>query len=362
MLDTILAHYSLPAPVEAFAEYGNGHIHETYRIRCQGGDSFILQRLNTRVFPAPEAVMRNIELVTAHLRARVSDPRAVLTIVPTKSGASFCKAANAYWRMFCFVSDSFCLEHAETPDQLSECAAGFAGFIRQLLDFDASQLAETIPHFHDTPARFEALFEAARLDAAGRLKNVRREVDEAYAYEPFAHTFASLQEAGELPLRVTHNDTKINNLLFDKKAGKALCVIDLDTVMPGLSMNDFGDAIRFAASTAEEDARDLSRVRLDLKLYEAYLTGFCRVCGGSLTRIERMLLPTGAKMMTLETGVRFLTDYLSGDTYFHTRYPEHNLDRARTQFALVRDMDQKWDEMQRITKSCINSRACTERA
>lgn len=350
MTKEVLEHYSLPADVVACDAYGNGHINETYRVTCADGSVYILQKLNTTVFQMPDAVMHNIELVTAHLRARTEDPRGVLTFIPTVDGHSYLVLHNAYWRMFAFVSDSFCVDRADTPEQFGKCAEGFAGFFNLLRDFDAELLTETIPRFHDTPSRFQALRNAVEKDVAGRARSARKEIDFAYSYADFAETFAGLQAAGELPLRVTHNDTKINNLLFDCSTGKSLCVVDLDTVMPGFIMNDFGDAIRYGASTAAEDERDLTRVWFDMRLYEAYLTSFMRVCGSALTSIERMLLPTGAKMMTYETGIRFLTDYLSGDTYFHTAYAEHNLHRARTQLKLVQDMDAHWDEMQRIAK------------
>ncbi len=354
MLNTVLSYYRLPADVIECTPYGNGHINETYLVKCSDKSCYILQKLNTTVFTMPEVVMRNIELVTTHIRAKVTDPREVLTFVPTKDNASFCIVNNEYWRMFLFVSESFCLDHADTAQQFSQCAEGFAGFFNQLRDFDASLLTETIPHFHDTPTRFAALRAAVEKNPAGRVQHARREIEFAFGYEAFTETFTGLQAAGELPLRVTHNDTKINNVLFDKNTGKCLCIVDLDTVMPGLIMNDFGDAIRYGASTAAEDERNLDLVQMDIGLYEAYLSAFLRVCGKELTMLERMLLPTGAKMMTYETGIRFLTDYLSGDVYFHTAYPEHNLHRARTQLKLVQSMDEKWDEMQRISKHCCS--------
>ena len=354
MREDVLANYRLPAAVIACDRYGNGHIHETWRVECVDGGCYILQKMNVAVFPSPETVMRNLRLVTEHLQLRADDPREVLTLVPTADGESYCVVDGDYWRMFIFVCDSYCLERADTPAQFAVCAEGFARFVDRLRDFDASRLAETIPHFHDTPMRLSALETAAREDRVGRVKRARREIDFANAYVDFAGTFARLQEAGELMQCVTHNDTKMNNLLFDCETNEALCVLDLDTVMPGWIMNDFGDAIRYGASTAEEDARDTDSVHIDLTLYEAYTSGFCRICGESLTQLERMLLPTGAKMMTLETGVRFLTDYLMGDTYFHVRHPEQNLDRARAQFALLRDMEARWSEMQRITKRCLN--------
>ncbi|MPN17058.1 N-acetylhexosamine 1-kinase [bioreactor metagenome] len=204
---------------------------------------------------------------------------------------------------------------------------------------------ETIPQFHDTPARYLAFHRAILQNVATRKEQVSREIDFVLAREDFSHTLMDLQAAGELPLRVTHNDTKINNVLFDEKTNKALCVIDLDTVMPGLSVNDFGDAIRFGASTATEDERDLSNVHFDLELYKTYVKGYLSTCGQSLTKTEKAMLPTGAKMMTLECGMRFLADHLAGDVYFHISREGQNLDRARTQFRLVEEMEKSWGQM-----------------
>ena len=224
----------------------------------------------------------------------------------------------------------------------------FGRFQDLLSDFPAHTLTETIPRFHDTPNRYTAFKKAVAADICNRARDVQEEIHFALSQEQFAGTLMSLQKTGEIPLRVTHNDTKLNNVLFDRISRKALCVIDLDTVMPGFSANDYGDSIRFGASTALEDERDLSKVEISLRLFEAYTQGFLSACGKSLTKCEIENLITGAKMMTLECGVRFLTDYLSGDTYFRTHREKHNLDRCRTQFKLVMDMDHKWDQMQSI--------------
>jgi Ser/Thr protein kinase RdoA (MazF antagonist) len=273
----------------------------------------------------------------------------VLRLVPTNDGRSFAVENGAYWRVYELVEDSVCYQSA-TPALFYESAVAFGRFQNQLADFPAEQLVETIPHFHDTPARYAAFQRAVADDAAGRRNSVQREIDFVLAREPFASILTNLQAAGEMPLRVTHNDTKINNVLFDAKTNKALCVIDLDTVMPGLSVNDFGDAIRFGASTAAEDELDLSRVHFDLRLYETYVKGYLSTCGGSLTKTEKAMLPTGAKMMTLECGMRFLADHLAGDVYFHVSREGQNLDRARTQFRLVEEMERNWDQMHKIVE------------
>ena len=331
------------------APYGNGHINRTYLLVDSTARQYILQKINKSVFHDPESLMRNIFAVTAHLRKTAGSFREVLTLIPTLDGREwFTGGDGETWRLYQFVSDSVCLERAETSADFRESAVAFGQFQKKLADFPAQTLSETIPHFHDTPARYAAFHAAVGADALGRAKDVSREVEFALAREAYASTLTNLQASGGLPLRVTHNDTKLNNVLFDRETRKALCVIDLDTVMPGLAVNDFGDSIRFGASTAAEDERDLTKVSLSLPLFEAYAEGFLSACGESLTACERAHLRDGAKMMTLECGVRFLTDYLSGDTYFKTSRDGQNLDRCRTQFKLVKDMELNWDEMRRL--------------
>lgn len=352
-MNDIVERFALSGRPVICEPYGNGHINETYRIICDNNDWYILQKVNTSVFRQPEKLMRNIRLVTDHLSRRASSRREVLTLVPTVDGASYETRADEVWRVYEFVRDSVCFERADTPEVFRSSALAFGGFANLLSDFDASMLTATIPHFHDTPARFSAFSAAVVADAAGRGRLAGPEIDAALSYESFAHTLTALERSGDLPLRVTHNDTKINNVLFDAATKRGLCVIDLDTVMPGLIVNDFGDSIRFGASTAAEDEQDLSRVWLDLDLYEAYLAGYLETCGHALTETEKAMLPVGAKMMTYECGIRFLADYLAGDVYFHIRYPEQNLHRARTQLKLVADMDKKWDRMQSILKGYL---------
>jgi len=250
--------------------------------------------------------------------------------------------------MYHFIKDNFCLQKAETLADFQETGAAFGSFQRQMADFPADTLHETIPHFHDTPHRYNYFKEVLKTDPQSRAKTAAREIDFALAREDYAKTLMTLLASGHIPLRVTHNDTKLNNVLFDKATRKAICVVDLDTVMPGLSVNDFGDAIRYGASTASEDETDLSKVSLSLPLLEAFATGFLASCGQSLNSCERIYLRDGAKMMALECGLRFLTDYLNGDIYFGTKYDNHNLDRCRTQFKLVEEMDRKWDNMQKV--------------
>jgi hypothetical protein len=242
------------------------------------------------------------------------------------------------------------LQKAEKPGDFRESGAAFGNFQNQLANFPASTLFETIPRFHDTPNRYKNFKEVLKSDPLGRAKSAEREIDFVLEREEYAGTLMKLLESNEIPLRVTHNDTKLNNVLFDRESRRAVCVIDLDTVMPGLSVNDFGDSVRFGASTAAEDETDLSKVNFSLELYNEYADGFLSACGDSLTQIELLHLRDGAKMMTLECGVRFLADYIAGDVYFKIYRDSHNLDRCRTQFKLVHEMEEKWDKMLRKSR------------
>ncbi len=331
--------------------YGNGHINKTYRVLCDSGAKYILQQVNRTAFKDPLSLMKNVDKVTRYLKQRVTSERGTLSLVPTVDGNIYVDdEKSGFWRAYDFITGSICFERAGHAAVFYESGLAFGRFIDMLSSFPAHTLTETIPAFHDTVSRYRFFKEALSLDVCGRAGTAQKEIDFALSQEPFASLFMDLIEAGELPLRVTHNDTKLNNVLFDSKTYTALCVIDLDTVMPGLVMNDFGDAIRFGASSAAQDERDLSRVQLDLELYESFSNGFLEACGNNITKQEVELLPGGARLMTLECGVRFLTDYLSGDIYFRTERPDHNLDRCRTQFKLFTDMEIKWPQMNRIVE------------
>lgn len=259
-----------------------------------------------------------------------------------------------YWRSYKFITDATCYDRVEKPEDFYESAVAFGNFQRLLADYPAATLHETIKGFHDTRARFQVFKNAVEQDVCGRADSVRKEIEFVLAHEETANVFGELQDKGQLPLRVTHNDTKLNNIMIDNVTRKGICVIDLDTVMPGLAMNDFGDSIRFGASTAAEDEKDLSKVSCSMELFEIYAKGFLQGRAGSLTPKEVELLPMGAKVMTYECGMRFLTDYLQGDHYFKIHREGHNLDRARTQFKLVEDMEAKWDTMARIVRKYEN--------
>ena len=346
-----LSEYSHIGEVLGCELYGNGHINDTFLVITES-KRYILQRINNTVFPHPEEIMENISGVTEHIRRKADDPsRATLSVVKTNSGKNFYKdSIGSYWRMYDFVEGTVARDRAEGAEDFEACGEAFGKFQGMLSDFDASSLHEAIVNFHNTPVRYENLMRAVKADKVGRVGSVRAEIDFATERADFAKTLTKAYEGGELPLRVTHNDTKLNNILFDAESGAPVCVIDLDTVMGGFSVTDFGDSIRFGANTAAEDEADLSLVSLDLELFEAYARGFLRGCDGRLTEKEIEFLPIGAMMMTFECGMRFLTDYLEGDVYFRIHRDGHNLDRARNQFALVADMEKKLDTMRAIVE------------
>ena len=340
--------------------YGSGHINDTYlltfEIASMGRMKVILQRMNKEIFTKPEELMENIIGVTSYLRKKIiengGDPdRETLNLIPTvEEKPYYIDSEGDYWRSYIFITDATSYDQVEKPEDFYQSAVAFGNFQRLLSDYPAETLHETIQGFHDTKARFQTFREAVKKDVCGRAAKVQKEIEFVLAHEDVANIFSDLQKKGELPLRVTHNDTKLNNIMIDNRTGKGICVIDLDTVMPGLAMNDFGDSIRFGASTAAEDEQDLSKVSCSMELFEIYVKGFLEGCAGRLTQREVELLPMGAKVMTFECGMRFLTDYLEGDHYFKIHREEHNLDRCRTQFKLVEDMERKWDTMQQIVK------------
>ena len=351
-MQDIIAQYSLEGMPISCTRYGSGHINETYLLVTNRPHLYILQKVNTSAFPNAVGLMNNFIAVTEHIRRSESDPRRVLTLVPTRDGRKYIlRPGNELWRMVEFVTDSLCLDRAETPEDFAASGVAFGMFQDQLAGFPSDQLCEVFPGFHDTPRRYAAFHEAIERDVKNRAGGVKPEIDFFLAREKDAGLLIDLQASGEISTRVTHNDTKLNNVMLDAATRAPLCVIDLDTVMPGLAATDFGDSIRFGASTAAEDETDLSRVSMSLELYRAYAGGFLSVCRDSLNRTEIDTLPDGARLMTLECGMRFLTDYLAGDTYFHIAREKHNLDRARTQMMLVADMERKDSQMRAILRS-----------
>ena len=360
-IDEAIAHFAIEGTVIEKCPYGNGHINDTFLLvydTPEGKKRYILQRMNHSIFKNPPMLMENMTHVTQYLReiilAQGKDPdRETLNVVKTREGESFYRDTDQnYWRVFPFIEGSICLEKVESPKDFYDSGAAFGNFQKMLADYPAKTLYETIPDFHNTPSRFRNFQNAVAQDKLGRAAMAEKEIAFAMARKEQASALTDLLKEGKLPLRVTHNDTKLNNILFDADTKEALCIIDLDTVMPGLSLYDFGDSIRFGASTGAEDEQDLSKVELDLSLFEAFTKGYLEGCGGSLTETETQMLPMGAKLMTFECGLRFLTDFLEGDTYFKIHRENHNLDRARTQFKLVADMEAKWADMAEIVNKC----------
>ncbi len=328
-------------------ELTQGHINKTLKVTTDIGKEYVLQRINKYVFRNPIRLMSNISAVTEYLRQRVEDTRQAQHFIPTYKGTYYHRDRNGeFWRMSDFVG-GFCLDAPESPEDFYQSALAFGRFQQLLADFPAEELYETIPEFHNTIDRYRQFHASIELDPCDRVSQAQVEIKYLLKQEKLAGTLQKMRESGELPLRVTHNDTKLNNVLLDKKTRKALCVLDLDTVMPGLSVYDFGDAIRFGAATAAEDEPDFEKMALDLELFRVYTEGYLEAAP-SLTDKEVEMLPMGALIMTLEVANRFLKDFIDGDLYFKTSYPEHNLIRARTQIALAMDMQEKWKEMNQI--------------
>ena len=336
---------STPVDCKAF---GHGHINNTFCITTETGSKYVLQRINKYVFKNPIRVMANTSAVTNYLRQRVEDPRMTLHFIPAKDGRYYHKGCDGeFWRMYDFVG-GFTLDMPESDEDFYQSALAFGRFQELLSDYPADTLYEIIPNFHNTVDRYVQFKESVDMDIVGRVADVQKDIDFLLAREESGSILQKMLSSGILPLRVTHNDTKLNNVLLDNKTRKSLCVLDLDTVMPGSSLYDFGDSIRFGAATAMEDEPDTSKMGLDLHLFEVYTRGYLEAAP-SLTNMEVAMLPLGAYVMTLELAVRFLKDYLDGDLYFSKiAYPEHNLVRARSQMALVADMEKKWTKMNLI--------------
>lgn len=335
--------------------YACGHINDTFLLKTDTGEKYILQRINTSIFKNAEALMDNILSVTSFLKEKIiragGDPeRETLNVIPAKDGSSFFQNGQDYWRVYVFVRNSVTLQTCETEEQFYASACAFGRFQKLLADFPADSLYESIPAFHNTKSRYNDFERAVSEDVRGRAASVAEEIAFVRKRREFAATLVDMQENGDLPLRVTHNDTKLNNVLFDEATMLPIAVIDLDTVMPGLSVNDFGDSIRFGATHAAEDEPDMDNVHFEISLFECYTRGFLGECGALLTENEKKMLSVASIMMTFECGMRFLTDYLNGDTYFKIQREKQNLDRCHTQFKLVNDMERARDLMDAVVR------------
>ncbi len=336
---------------------GNGHINSTYIITVDGGKRYILQILNTAIFKDPAGVMNNIIAVTDHIRAGLTAngedaERGTMRVVLTKNGQNgYTDSEGRFWRAYDFVEHTVCRLTVDSPDTFARVGEAFGDFQRRLSDFDASRLIESIPNFHNTKKRYADFLAAVEQNAAGRVDSVR---DEIKFITDRADKCALIVDAladGLLPLRVTHNDTKLSNILLDETTEEAVCIIDLDTVMPGSSLYDFGDSIRTGAASAAEDEPDLDKVHFLPEMFKAYAKGFIKGTDGALTEAELSMLPDGGYIITLEQAIRFLGDYLDGDTYYHIDYPDHNLVRARTQLKLVAETEECMDELREFVNS-----------
>ena len=357
-----IANISFEGSLLRYTPYGSGHINDTFAVYFgfEGATHrYILQRINTDIFTDPDSLMENIVGVTSYLRreieARGGDyTRETLNIVPTLDGRPYYRdSKGGAWRGYLFIENATTFDTVKDPKDFYSAARTFGKFQNLLQNYPAATLHETIAKFHDTAKRYRDFEAAVAADKLGRAKDVEAEIAFVRAHEADTHVLVDALAAGKLPLRVTHNDTKLNNVMIDDATGEGIAVIDLDTVMPGLAAYDFGDSIRFGASTAAEDEKDLDRVRMDISLYEIYLKGFLETAGDGLSDAEKKSLPMGAKLMTLECGMRFLADYLEGDVYFRLHYPEQNLDRCRTQFKLVADMERQWAEMEALVEKYV---------
>jgi hypothetical protein len=359
----VIENFDFDGELVSCKEFGSGHINKTYIATYSNNGAqqkYVVQKVNGSVFKNIDELMDNVFSVTSYLRDEIKkrggdSDRETLHFIKTKDGKKyFADADGSYYRSYVFVKDSISYDTVENAQLFKSSGVAFGRFQKMLAEFDATSLNETIPHFHDTKWRYDNEFlPAVNADLFCRAASCKDEIEFVKNRQSDTAVLVDLISKGELPLRVTHNDTKLNNVMFDEYTNECVCVIDLDTVMPGLALYDFGDSIRFGANTAEEDETDLSKVGINLDYFKAYAEGFLQEAGQSFNSCEIDNLAFASKVITLECGMRFLTDYLNGDTYFKTSYPEHNLVRAKNQFKLVSDMELHMDEMNDIIKSIV---------
>ncbi len=359
-LEEILANYTFKGDYVGYGVLNNGHINNTYKLNfslASNEKSYILQQINTAVFKNPDVLMENYVGVTNFVRGKVvengGDPKRESVKVYYTNGGNpyYVDSTGKYWRVINYITDTVSYNFPDNAEICRKAGRSFGKFQQLLAGYPIDGLKETIPNFHHTVSRYADFIAALEADKMGRAAEVQKEIEFVKAREKDCAVLLDLLAKGELPLCVTHNDTKLNNILFDRESGEGICIIDLDTVMPGLSLYDFGDSLRFAGNTADEDEKDLSKVSFNVDIYRSYTEGYLSSAADSLNAAEIHYLPFSCKLMTLECGIRFLTDYLNGDVYFRISRPEHNLDRCRTQFALVEDIEKKYDELMAITGS-----------
>ncbi|MGQ9470094.1 MAG: phosphotransferase enzyme family protein [Candidatus Aminicenantales bacterium] len=359
----VLAYFDPATSLDKYEPIGQGHINATYLVEVTGGEGrkkYTFQRINTFVFQQPELMMANWEKITHHQREKLSEEaghkgkRQSLCLLLGKDGRSFYRSAkNEYWRAYHYIDRCHTVEVAKNPEQAYEAGKAFGLFQKMVADLNPADIFETIPYFHHTPRRFERFLQALKIANPGRKKRAERAINFALARETVVNVVTAGMASGRLPVRVTHNDTKINNVLFDDETEKGVCVIDLDTTMPGSPLYDFGDLVRTATCQAAEDEVDLGRVKLDLEFFRAVAEGYLSQTADLLMPAEKELLFLAGKLITFTIGLRFLTDYLEGDVYFKISRPEHNLERALTQFQLLSSMEEQEKEMQRVLSSLL---------
>lgn len=346
----IIAKFDIDGTVVSIDNCGDGHINSTFLAVTDKGSKYLLQKINTGVFQHPEEVMENIVNVTDFLKERGEE---TLNVIKSLDGELMVWDNDECYRVYDFIEDAVTYQIAEDEEVFKNAGEAFGNFQKTLSDFDASMLHEIISDFHNTPVRYKNFCKSVEKNLSGRLSYCKEEVEFVKNHADTYGDIVSGIEKGDIPLRVTHNDTKLNNILMDAITKKARAVIDLDTVMPGSMLYDFGDAIRFGASTAAEDEKDLDKVHFDINMFRAYAEGFCGALKDAITEKEAQLLPYSAYLMTMECGMRFLADFIDGDKYFSTKYPEHNLVRCRTQLRLAEEMEQSINEMKKIIDECV---------
>ena len=357
-ISAVLSQFDIPGLFVSAEPYGTGHINDTYKVAAnQSGTpvNYIFQRINHNVFKQPELVMENMERVCSHLGKacrQENNPRGFINLIRSVDGKAFARDNEGnYWRAYCFIENACTYDIVKSPEQAFLAASAFGNFQCKLVDIPGERLNDTIVNFHNTPWRIGNLEQAVKENKAGRLHLVQKEVDFILSRKAECSTLIDLNAKGEIPERITHNDTKLNNVLLDEQNGSAVCVIDLDTVMPGLVHYDFGDMVRTATSPALEDEKDLSKVFMQFDMFEGLLRGYLSSAAGFLTPAEKHYLPFSGKLITLEIGSRFLTDFLEGDVYFKVHREGHNLDRCRTQLKLVASIEEQYGKMMQLLES-----------